>query len=212
MKRGPAVRIVLAAALLVAAALLAVGVSYARYRVTERQAAEIALEYGFAPDSIFILADEKNAEGEYTGKPHDDGTGSYARPEGWTLVSEDNTVYRISFVLSNTKAPGTFAAADQSGYVEVFVTEAISSEELIVQLDTPGGKYLGAGVPVSEGSSYYRAYGSGTLYRFLDPYGERITWDLPGGREYCVPMSVTVWGEFGDPGALTVIAGGTPVS
>ena len=211
-ERGPAKRIILAAALLIAAAVLTVGISYARYRITSRQAADIEMGVGFSGDSIFIIADQRDTDGKFTGLPHNDGTGSYSSPRGWTLVSEDRTVYQISFLLSNVKTAGRPAASDQEGYVEVFVTEGIKTDGLIIQLDSPFGNYLATGTAVSEGTSYYKAYGKGTVYRFLNPSGEQISWHIPGGREYYVPMKVTVWGEFSDPGALTVIAEGVPVS
>ena len=211
-RRRTALKITLSVLILLAAASVAVGAVYARYRARVSSAGQINMEYGFSPDSIFLLADSKDENGEFTGRPHAEGASErYSQPEGWNMVASDGGVYQVNMILSNEKQIGRPAAYSQNAYIEVFATAGVSgSDDMIIQIETESGSYIATGTDVSEGSSVYEAYGPGRLYRFVNNSGEPISWTLEGGRSVMIPLKITAWGDFDVPGALTVIATGVP--
>ena len=197
-----------AAALLIVAALTAVGVSYARYRRSINSVGTLTMGYGYSSDSIHLLDQGKDG-GVLNGTPVEGEDGKYNAPGSWSYVSSGNSIYEISFLLSNTVEKGKAAAFDQYGYLEVFVTEGMSGD-VTIQLAADTGTYLATAETVAEGSAFYEAYGAGRIFRFKDKNGAPIGWLLPGGKDAFVPMTLTVWGTSADPAAVTLIATGTP--
>ena len=211
-RRAAAIRFISAAVILLLTSAVVVGTSYARYRTRVNAASQIDLEYGFAPDSIYLLAEGKDDNGQYTGSPVADGNNEhYLAPGDWTLIASDRTVYQMRMLLSNEKVIGHPAEYGQTGCIEIFATAGIpGADDLIIQLGTEGGTFTASGTRVQEGSSVYEAYGPGWIYRFNNISGEPITWELQGGKSVMIPIEITVWGEFDYPGAFTVIATGIP--
>ncbi|MBQ7160175.1 MAG: hypothetical protein IJR90_00535 [Clostridia bacterium] len=211
-RRTAVIRIAAAVLLVLITAVVTSGVAYARYRTRINSASQISMEYAFAPDSIYLLADGRDENGDYTHAPVADGDGQhYLSPGDWTMISADRGVYQIKMLLSNVKQIGHPVQYSQKGYIEIFATAGIpGADDLIIQLNTEGGVFTASGTAVQEGSSIYEAYGPGWIYRFTNTSGEPITWDLPGGTPVTFPVEITVWGEFDTPGAFTVIATGIP--
>ena len=195
-------------ALLIAAVLMAVGVAFARYRSTANSVGTVTMEYNYASDSVHILAAKEDGNG-MTGEPIAETNGKYKLPEGWSYVSSGNSIYSLSFLLSNTDEEKEHAAFDQYGYIEVFVTEGFSGDATI-QLESGSMIYTGTPYTVEEGSSLYTAYGPGRVFRFANRSGEIASWFLSGDSAAFVPMTVTIWGTSSDPAAFTIIATGTP--
>ena len=92
---------ILTAAVLIAALLMAAGVAFARYRSTANSVGTVTMEYNFASDSVHILAAKEDENG-MTGEPIADSSGKYKAPDGWSYVSSGNSVYSLSFLLSNS--------------------------------------------------------------------------------------------------------------
>lgn len=205
-------RILIAAAITLLTAAIAIGVSYARYRVRFSAASQLELQYGFTADSIYLLAEGQDENGEYTGAPvAEDGAEIYSAPGDWTMLSNEKDIYQMRMLLSNEKIIGSPSQYDQTGRIEVFVSAgATDQNELIIQLKTDSGTFLASGSEVEEGSSLYQAYGPGSVYRFVNSSGEPITWRLAGGVSTAIPIEITVWGTFDYPGAITVVATGVP--
>ena len=210
--RSALIRVLLAVLLVAAAAATIVTSSYARYRTTVRSAGQVDMDYAYAPDSVWLLANARDGEGHFTDIPISDPEGVYYRePGNWTLISEDKTVYQLTFLASNEHEIGHPAAFDQDFFIEVFVSEGIpNAGALTVQVETATGAYLARGSAVEEDSALYLSYGPGWIYRFTNASNETVTWRLPGARSTFIPMKVTVWGTFGYPGAFSVIATGLP--
>ncbi len=212
--RGNALRLVLAALILAATALITVGAASARYRDINRAVAEMSMTYGTMSDGVFLLADTPDGDGGFTGLPSAPSAGAdYFAPGNWTAVSSDNKYYTNNIILSNAGREGSPAPFDQYAVIEAFVSAGFDAEEtFILQLATPYGVYSAVGTAVAEGSPYYASYGAGTLFRFLSPNGEPVSWPLAGGEETHIPMTVSFWASYSAPGAVTVIATGAQTS
>ena len=210
--RPALIRVLLAVLLVAAAAATVITSSFARYRTTVRSAGQVDMDFAFAPDSVWLLANARDEEGLFTNTPIADSEGiCYRAPNNWTLISEDKSVYQLTFLVSNEHEIGHPAAFDQDFFIEVFVSEGISQpSDLIIQAETETGTYLAKGSAVEEDSALYMSYGPGWIYRFTNTSGEAVTWRLPGMESTFIPMKVTVWGAFAYPGAVTVIATGIP--
>ena len=201
LKRKAKTRLIISAVILALTAACLAGVTVARIRQTAGTQ-NMTLKYSFSSDSVHIL---KAGAG---GAPVESG-GAYAAPDGWSSVSKDKKAYTLSFLLSNSASPSGEADFDQNCRIEVFVTDGAPAA-LTVKLAVRGVELNGTPETVSEGSVYFESYGAGRVYRFVNGSGETYTWDLPGGDEAFVPMTLSVTGEGVDPAALTVVAGGIP--
>ena len=210
--RSATLRIVLSVLLVAAAAVTVATTSFARIRITERSVGQIDMDYAFASDSVWLLANARDGNGQFTDTPVTDTDGlHYRAPGNWTLISEDQSVYQLTFLTSNEREIGHPAEYDQDVFIEVFVSQGIpNASSLIIQVETNTGAFLATGEAVEENSALYLSYGPGWIYRFTSSAGEAITWRLAGGQSSMIPMKVTVWGTFDYPGAFTVIATGVP--
>ncbi|MBR4768591.1 MAG: hypothetical protein IK088_06405 [Lachnospiraceae bacterium] len=209
----------LAALVLLAAAFSVIlGVSFGRTRKILKSAGQVRLEYGYRSNGIHLLMDGTNLQGESTGLPVPDPdsegeTVTYLKPAGWTYTADAMDIYQIRFLLANFSTEEDVSDVDQDAYLTVFVTEAIAEENAVtIQLETEGGSYIAAGTEVPEGSSMYKAYGKGRVYRFLGRGGDPIGFRLPKDTEAALPMKLTVWGTTDVPSGVTLIAEGMPVS
>lgn len=201
-----------ALALVISAVMLA-GTTFARYRSIYRSAGTLELQYNYSGTGIFLLAPSTDENDEPLSVPSLNETeDAYKKPGNWTLVSEDNGEYRLSFILSNENAPDTPASFDQNGYLQVFITEGIlSSSGVTVSLECDGTTYTASGSDSEEGTSVYKAYGPGRLYKFYNVSNEETNWFLKGNTSTGILMTLCVSGAAEYPAAVTLTALSRPV-
>ncbi len=201
LKRRARTRLIISAVILALSAACIVGVTVARIRQTVGTQ-DITLRYSFSSDSVHVL---KAGAGN---SPVESG-GAYEAPRGWSAVSDDNTEYTLSFLLSNASSSTEVAQYGQTCKIEVFVTDGAPST-FTLTLAAGGVEISGTPETVAEGSPYYESFGAGRVFRFVNGSGEAYTWDLPGGNGAFIPMTLRAEGEGADPAALTVVAVGIP--
>ncbi|MBQ7646833.1 MAG: hypothetical protein IJS94_06150 [Clostridia bacterium] len=196
-----------ALALIISACLLT-GVTFARYRSIYRSAGTVEMQYNYSNTGIYMLSPSSDENGEPTPVPSLNETeDAYLKPGNWTLVSEDNGEYKLSFILSNESIPSAPADFDQTGYLQIFITEGIvSSSAITVTLECEGTAYTAVGSPVEEGTPAYNAYGPGWLYKFYNVSDEETGWFLKGGIATDILMTLNISGAPEYPAAVTLKA------
>lgn len=162
--------------LLIGCLFLAVGTTWARYRTQ-------------IPGSAIFQA--KDAPQVYLwGGVTADGSFS-PMPASWTKTGDTAT---LDFCISNGASVDSFSEAYTVVTVRLVGSLGLGAgENLAVQvtssvLDAP---CMATVAPIEKGSSLYREFGDGWLYRFLDADGNELKWELAGGELSVVDVHLT---------------------
>lgn len=152
-------------ALLVAGCLLvAVGVSFARYRT------EMKNGILFRPDQVAQV---------YLG--YVENNTFYNRQAGWTDTGE---TLQLSFAVGNGANSGSYTNANQS--VRLCLLASLGAwqadSDTVVYLTVEGQTYSATAQRIQEGSALHAQFGDGWVFRFQDDSGKEPAWVLPGGQ------------------------------
>lgn len=196
----------LAVLLTVGCLVMAVGVSWARYR-TEADA-KISVEVR-PPLAVTLGRMEYSGESEI---------GTFV-PTGAAVWEWVDGRWAMALAVANGTAPDVFEAQSQSfrirfvGSLGAWSGEGSGAISLIlplkqIQMDTeetedPADSTLPAvsAVPtriaatatrISPDTRLHREFGDGWLFCFLDDQGEELSWTLEGGKLSCVTMDVVI--------------------
>lgn len=162
-------------ALLVAGCLMvAVGVSFARYRTETKDG---IIFHPYESGQIFLGCMEEN--------------GFVCQQSTWQTGEEQ---LQLPFAISNGADPDSCSTADQQARICLLVSLGAWQEQSgdSVSLTVDGTVYTGVAQRITEGSTLHTQFGDGWAFRFVDEAGNEPVWELPGGQFTCIEMLLQV--------------------
>lgn len=131
------------------------------------------------------------------------------RPEeAETLVLQEKTAWEtvgntstLSFAVENT------GDVRENGRVYMLASQGIQSgEKLTVTLTQAQQVYTAAAEPIPEGSTLYKSFGEGWIYRFFDGQGQELIWPVEANGQLTYQLSVKSNASIGYDSLIRVIA------
>ena len=158
------------ALLVVGCLLMAVGVSYARYRN------DLQGDIRIQPDQPAQVYLGCVAEGRFV-----------AQQSSWTEV--DGTL-QLPFAISNGTAQDAYSQQNQQVRLRVIASLGAWSENETdkIHLTVDGQTYTAVAEPIMAGSVLHTQFGDGWILHFQDSEGNEPVWDLAGDQWNHIPM------------------------
>lgn len=159
-------RLMLAVTLLLLCAVVAVGVTWARYQEEENS----YLKYNTRePGAILLWSDYDPLTGELT--------------EGNRAWRFSNGTGELDIYVSNGSSTIDYSEEDQSVSIRLIGTLGISDAQVSILVSENGiaTRCTATPVPIQEGTPLYSTFGSGNTYIFRDEDGKELSWNLEGG-------------------------------
>lgn len=185
----------LAAVLVAASLLLAIGTTWARYRTEVGQ--ETNLFEARRPISVTLgkLDDAGNfgAEDEILWEKQTDGkmllnfaiSNANADEDAEKPYLEESLEVRVRLV-------GSLAAWSESETAKVILTDGTLLKSDFQTAEPQEKEFTAEVMRIPEKTALYYSFGDGWVFRFLDEEGEELTWILEGGQLSCVEMNITI--------------------
>ena len=167
---SPGLLMGIVALLVVGCLLMAVGVSFARYRDDLKGDIQIQPEQ---PAEVYLGC---VAEGTFVNQQ-----------SAWTEIDGK---MQLSFAVSNGIAQDSFSQQDQQARLRIVASLGAWSESTTdtIYLTVDGQTYTAVAERIPEGSALHTQFGDGWILRFQDAQGEEPVWTLPAEQWSYISM------------------------
>lgn len=170
-------RLVLTVSLLLLCIILAVGITWARYRAEE----DSFLQYTTRdPGAVSLWAGYNELTGTLT-----------AGEIPWTFSNGTGTA---QFYISNGTSEADYSDEDLSAAIRLLVSlnAADAQVELSVSDGSSTATWGGTPVEIQEGTPLFTSFGGGTAYVFQNENGSELDWNLEGGALSVLSVQIEV--------------------